>query len=208
VTDPDESLALTICRLGLDPATGRIRHPATLGIAIRSGLFVDLALAGRVVGSRAPQATGAAVSGARMPDALYTVVAQRGTIRWKRWFSHTDSDVGAATRALIEAGVWEPTGTKRFRETNPGEATERIYRVRMVMDTRAGSELRETVVAVLAAGSGLAGSRPRPRTQLSRLRSALVPVLPADPGQREAIYGAVRAALQRMRGRSVGVFSR
>src|SRR5438445_135684 len=43
MTDPADhadSLALTVCRLGLDPASGRLRHRGHLGVAIRGALLI------------------------------------------------------------------------------------------------------------------------------------------------------------------------
>ena len=72
-----EPLGVAVCRLSLDPVRGRVRHPIQVGVAIRAALFVELALAGRLVGARWPEAIGDSDTGAMMLDSVHSAVANR-----------------------------------------------------------------------------------------------------------------------------------
>ncbi|MDQ1721433.1 MAG: hypothetical protein QOI26_1167, partial [Pseudonocardiales bacterium] len=87
-----EELALAVCRLSLNPARGRLRHPHQVGIAVRAALFTELAGAGRLVGIRQPEAVGESDTGNPLADALHRAVAERRPAAGKRWYSHVDAD--------------------------------------------------------------------------------------------------------------------
>ena len=200
---PSESLGLTVCRLGLDPASGRIRHRSQLGAAIRGALFVELVLEGRLSGNRLPRAIGESQTGQRLPDAVHAAIVGRGPTPWKRWFSHVGADVDAAVRTLVESGVWSLDKPRRYLDVQADLTSTQAVRVtEFLATTRAPGELEDAVVALLVGGAGVAGRRPRPRAQLMRLDRVLTPLLPADSGQGTAIRAAVRGALKAMRGRS------
>jgi len=205
MTDPAahaDSLALTVCRLGLDPASGRLRNRGQLGVAIRGALFVELALADRLTGVRLPRAVGASDSGSRMPDAVHRALGGRGLTPWKRWFSHTTADLDTAAAELVRAGVWRAEPRGRFFDNQAGFTLAQGERVdRFLSAAAVPAELDDAVVALLIGGAGLFGSKPRPRRQLASVDEMLRPLLGNDVSQPETVRAAVRASLRAMRGR-------
>jgi hypothetical protein len=199
-----ESLGLTVCRLGLDPGTGRIRNRAQVGIAIRGALFVELALSDRLTGAKSPRAIGESLAGGGLADSVHASVAARGLTPWKRWFSHTGADVDAAVSALVEAGSWRSERPGRYIDNQAELTAAQAEQVNLLLISSAmvlPGEVEDAVVALLAGGAGLLGGGARPRTQLTQLDRLLVPRLPAAESQRQPIQSAVRHSLRAMRGR-------
>jgi|GEM_PF-2593874 hypothetical protein len=196
------SLALTVCRLGLDPVSGRIPNARQLGVAIRTALFVGLIRQGRVIGTRVPQAIGPSDTEDRLGDAVHRAIAARRPTPWRRWFSHTDADLSAATEALVSLGFWQPVTARRFHERQPRIVTAQAELVKELVEaTQRPQSVEEAVLALLVVGAGRQGSRPRPRQQLGAMTGLLGPLLlPDDPG-RAVVSTAVRAGLTAMRGR-------
>jgi hypothetical protein len=195
--DLGEPLALTVCRLALNPDTGRIAHKKQVGIAIRGALFAELALDGRISGERMPAAIGPSETGHKLADSVHRAVAGRGVKLWRRWFSHVGADLEAATNELVRLGMWRSEGGSRYADLEPELTAMQADRVPEVLSGRVGvSSIEEVVVAVLAGGAGLRGGRPRPRARLKTLdhllRSAGLRVFPA--GVPAAPFGSVSAA--------------
>jgi hypothetical protein len=202
--DRVESLGLTVCRLGLDPDSGRIRNRVQVGMAIRGALFVELALSDRLTGAKAPRAIGESGTGGGLADAVHAAVADRRLTRWKRWFSHTGADVDAAVSALVNAGSWRSERPGRYIDNQAELTAAQAEQVNLLLISSAmvvPGGVEDAVVALLAGGAGLFGGRARPRTQLTQLDRLLVPRLPAAESQRQPIQSAVRHSLRAMRGR-------
>ena len=198
--DVNHSLGLALARLTLNPATGKLRNQRKVGIGIRGALLAELALAERVMGRHLPTAVGSSHLGAGLADSVHAAVAARGPIPWRRWFSHVDADVEAATAALIEAGVWvrDSANPRVLHDTDAELVTKQVTRVFELTSLGRSGECSDLVVAMLAVGAGLAGSRPRPRAMLASADRRLLGTLP-DVERRETVTEVVRAALKAMR---------
>jgi hypothetical protein len=190
-----------VCRLALDPATGQLRHQAQVGMAIRGALFLELILDGRLTGKKYPCAVGPSETDGRLADSLHRAVAGRQPLQWRRWFGHTKADTEAAVGRLVSGGVWRQDGS-RLAETDPGRLLGAHEHVSGLLAVHSGAApLEDVAVALLSSGAGLAGSRPRPRAQLSRMRE-MMPLLPEALAERELARAAVRASLVAIRRRA------
>jgi hypothetical protein len=196
--DPTNSMGITVCRLAIEPRSGRLRHRNRVGIAVRGALFAELALSRRLSGERLPKAIGDSDSTGELADSLHRAVAQRSATSFKRWFSHTGADVDAAVRALQLHGLVSRDGAARLQDADPGLATEQTLRITELLAGSTTSDsvaAEDAVVALLATGAGIAGGRPRPRLALGRL-DQLLPPLPAEmDGTRATARAAVRHSL-------------
>jgi Golgi phosphoprotein 3 (GPP34) len=194
-----EQLALAVCRLSLNPARGRLRHPHQVGIAVRAALFTDLARAGRLVGRVRPEAVGESDTGNPLPDALHRAVASRRPALWKRWYSHVDADRRAATEALIAAGRWHAQGG-RLVDADPGATALQQQRVtELLMAKQAPDALDLTLLVLLAGGHGAASGRPAPTRSRRLAKLWLEPQLPTAGHGGDATVAAVFYALSAMR---------
>lgn len=211
--DVNYSMALTVCRLALNPVTGKPRNRRTLGIAIRGALLAELALAGRITGGRAPVANGDSQTDSALADAVHAAISsRRRPVPWRRWYSHTDADVDAATKVLVEAGIWrepdkaaEPSrrgsGIRRqltFHDAYPDEVSKMTAQVFEATSLLKGSDYRLLIIGVLSVGAGLNGGRPRPRQMLALAKRRLPGALPADIDRKLAAMAAVRSTLKAM----------
>lgn len=210
--DVNFSMALTVCRLALNPVTGKPRNRRHLGIAIRGALLAELALAGRITGDRAPVANGESQTDSALADAVHAAISsRRRPVPWRRWYSHTDADVDAATKVLVEAGIWrEPEkaapslrgiGVRRqltFHDAFPDEVSKLTAQVFEATSLLKGSDYRLLIIGVLSVGAGLNGGRPRPRQMLALAKRRLPGALPADIDRKLAAMAAVRSTLKAM----------
>lgn len=229
-----EPLALTVCRLCLGPADTTLRHRSRVGIGVRAALFADLIAQQRIVGARWPRTSPATGFGAEpvaapsLADALYSAVGSRPQVRWRRWFSHVEADVAAATAGLITSGAWSRPDGRAITDLDPALTDRQADAARdLLLSAQSGRPLNpeqgvdERVVVLLSLGAGLQGGRPRPRAALSvldkllpadqsspRWTSALIPEgvgLGGDsPGvsERTVLRTALRSALEAMRARA------
>lgn len=193
-----EPLGITVCRLSLDPARGRIRHQLQVGIAIRAAMFTELTLAGRLVGRRWPEAIGEASTGSPLLDSVHAAVANRRPTPWKRWFSHVDADREAATAQLLESGRWRAEG-RRLVDTDAGSTIVEQQRVRqLVALDKPPDDLESAVLVLLLAGSG-GPSRPTPRRSRKLTKEWLTPHLTTSGRSGDATLSLLNAAFVAMR---------
>lgn len=194
-----EQLALAVCRLALNPARGRLRHPHHVGIAVRAALFTELAGSGRLVGLHHPQAIGEAVTGNPLTDALHRAVAGRRPTPWRRWYSHIDADRKAATNALIEAGRWRSEG-RRLVDVDPSSTVLQQQQVATLLAAKQAPETLDLALLVLLAGGYGAGSvRPGPRRSRRLAKPWLEPHLQVAGHGGDATLAALRGAFRAMR---------
>ncbi len=194
-----DPLALTVCRLSLDPVRGRLRRPHQVGIAVRAAIFTELAGTGRLVGSRAPEAVGDSDTGNPLPDAVHRAVAERRTTSWKRWYSHVDADRTAVTDALVAAGRWS-SEAGRLVDLDPGSTVLEQQRIRQLLTARQLPQSLELALLVLLAGGHGAGpGRPAPRRSRRLVKPWLQPHLTTAGRGGDATMAAVEAALVAMR---------
>ncbi|HJQ00227.1 MAG TPA: GPP34 family phosphoprotein [Jatrophihabitans sp.] len=171
-----ELLGLAVCRLSLNPVRGRVRHPHQVGIAIRTAMFAELALAGRLVGRQWPEAIGESDTGSRLLDAVHSAVAGRGPTRWRRWFNHVDADLAAATDALVESGRWRLEG-KRIIDCDPASTVVDQQTIRSYLNQpEPPPDLTSAILTLLVGGCGGVG-RPTPRRTRKLARQWLPPHL-------------------------------
>jgi hypothetical protein len=202
--DVNYSMALTVCRLCLNQATGRPASRRKLGIAIRGALLAELALASRIEGEHAPVANGSSDTSAVLADSVHaTIAARKRPVAWRRWYSHVDADVAAATRVLLESGVWlaDERSSGRFHDAHPDEIKKLTAKAFEASSLDHGTDHRDLIIGLLAAGAGLAGARPRPRAMLKKAQRRLPATLPPDTVRRLTAYAAVRSALVAMKRR-------
>jgi hypothetical protein len=193
-----EPLGVTVCRLSLDPARGRIRHPHQVGIAIRAAMFTDLALAGRLVGRAWPEALGESDTGANLHDAVHTAVAGRRPTRWRRWFNHVDADREAVVKVLVESGRWKLEG-RRIIDCDPGSTVVDQQSIQAVLQRgEPPAELTDTLLTLLIHGCGGTG-RPAPRRTRKLARLWLPPHLMTSGRAGDAVLSSVVAATYAMR---------
>jgi hypothetical protein len=159
-----EPLALAVCRLGLDPTRGVLRHPHQVGIAVRAALFTELAGAGRLVGIHYPEVIGESDTGDPLPDALHRAVAGRRPTAWRRWYGHVEADRRAATDGLVAAGRWRQEG-RRLVDEDPASTVLQQQRVaELLLDAKQAPDTLElTLLVLLAGGHGAGSRRPGPR---------------------------------------------
>ena len=194
-----EQLALAVCRLSLNPARGRVRHPHQVGIAVRAALFTDLATTGRLVGIRWPQAVGESDTGNPLPDALHRAVAGRRPTPWRRWYGHVDADRKAATEALIAGGRWR-SESGRLADEDPGGTVLQQQRVAELLAGRQAPDSLEVALLVLLAGGHGAGvARPGPRRSRRLATTWLEPHLRSAGHGGDATVAALNAAFAAMR---------
>jgi hypothetical protein len=193
-----EQLALAVCRLSLNPARGRVRHPHQVGIAVRAALFTDLAAGGRLVGAHHPQAVGESDTDSPLADALHRAVAGRRPTAWRRWYGHVDADRKAATAALIADGRWRSEAS-RLVDSDPGSTVLEQQRVIELLAAKQAPDSLEQALLVLLAGGHGAGARPGPRRSRRLARSWLEPQLRSAGHGGDAMVAAVNAALVAMR---------
>lgn len=194
-----EQLALAVCRLALNPARGRLRHPHHVGIAVRAALFAELAGSGRLVGLHYPEAIGESITGNPLTDALYKAVAGRRPTPWRRWYSHIDADRAAATNALIEAGRWKSEG-RRLIDLDPTSTVLQQQRVAELLAAKESPETLDLALLVLLAGGYGAGSvRPGPRRSRKLAKPWLQPHLQAAGHGGDATLAALQSAFRAMR---------
>lgn len=194
----DEPLGVAVCRLSLDPVRGRVRHPIQVGVAIRAAMFVELALQGRVVGSRWPEAIGDSDTGAPLLDSVHTAVANRRPTAWKRWFSHVDADREATTKQLIAAGRWQLVG-RRIIDSDPGATVLDQQRILQFLQRKdAPPDLQTAILTLLVGGAGGAG-RPAPRRSRKLAKTWLAPHLVTSGRAGEAALHSVLASMSAIR---------
>jgi len=194
-----EQLALTVCRLGLSPARGRLRRPRQVGIAVRAALFTELAGTGRLIGAHHPQAVGESDTGDPLADALHRAVAGRRPASWRRWYNHVDADHRAATEALIAAGRWRWEG-RRLVDLDAGSTVLQQQRVAELLATKqAPDTLDLTLLVLLAGGHGAGSARPGPRRSRKLARPWLEPRLRTAGHGGDATLAALRGAFAAMR---------
>jgi hypothetical protein len=194
-----EQLALAVCRLSLNAARGRLRHPHQVGIAVRAALFTDLATSGRLVGVHHPQAIGESDTGSPLADALHRAVAGRRAAPWRRWYSHVDADRRAATEALIAAGRWRAEG-RRLVDLDAGSTAQEQRRVEeLLLAKQPPDRLDLALLVLLAGGHGAATSRPAPKRCRRLTALWLEPQLRTAGHGGDATLAAVNAALRAMR---------
>lgn len=222
--DPGYALALTVCRLALEPTSGRIRHTGRVGIAVRGALFAELALAGRLIGIRAPRALDASDVTGEPADSLHKAVVAHRIKPYKRWFSHTTVDVEAALRALARHQLITPAEHGGWRDIDPGLVAEQSVQASQLVamtptqglgrtffgrarlagpasarPDRPSVPTEDAVVALLATGAGLGGGRPRPRAALASLNGLLPP---SDDVRIATARAAVHFSLRAVRGQA------
>ncbi len=216
-----QSLGLVVCRLALDPTSGRIRHRTEVGIAIRAALFNQLLLQGRLTGGRWPEPVGESTSGDRLGDSVHRAVSERRTLLWKRWFNHVAADVEAATTELVRLELWRPRPGGGFVDAEPGLILEQATRIQSLIShtpggtgggfdaasSTAAEAIADAAVALLATGAGPLGGRPQPKLATKKF-DEVIPGIKVMAGagfgidhRRDAVRGATKAALQSMRSR-------
>jgi hypothetical protein len=194
-----EQLALAVCRLGLNPARGRLRHPREVGIAVRAALFTELANTGRLIGGHHPQAVGEADTGDPLADALHRAVAGRRPASWRRWYNHVDADSRAATEALVAAGRWRLDG-RRLVDLDAASTVLQQQRVAELLAAKQAPETLDLALLVLLAGGHGAGAmRPGPRRSRRLARPWLEPQLRTAGHGGDATLAALRGAFAAMR---------
>ena len=203
---PDRT-ATTLLRLARDPSTGRLRHPSSLDVGLRAGLFADLVLSGHLIShQRAPLPTPADATGDRFLDALRDAVAGRPDVAWVRWFRHVHSDRAAVVGELVAQGRWEQAGGRMRPTYRDEDATEMValgqHLARVAELRRDPRDGYEVALAAIGAMCGAVGTRPRPRA----LRHDLQPLLdhigvPEDPIRRalQANLAAAAITIRRVR---------
>ncbi|MEO6703024.1 MAG: GPP34 family phosphoprotein [Jatrophihabitantaceae bacterium] len=193
-----EPLGVTVCRLSLDPVRGRIRHPLQVGVAVRAGMFCELALAGRMVGAHWPEALGDPDTGQPLLDSVHAAVASRGPTRWKRWYSHVDADRDAASRQLIASGRWRLDG-RRIIDTDPGSTVHDQQQImRQLASREPPQDLAETILTLLVGAAGGAG-RPAPRRCRTLAKQWLSPQLMTSGRAGDAVLSSVIASTAAIR---------
>jgi hypothetical protein len=209
VPDPVGSMAITVCRLAIDPHHGRLNHRNRVGIAVRGALFAELALTQRLRGERLPRAIGDSERTGELADSLHRAVAQRPATNFKRWFSHTGADVEAALRTLRKQELVRSDEAGQLRDADPGLAAEQALRINELLALSSAKQavpIEDAVVALLATGAGIAGGRPRPRLALARLDQLLPPVTEDVHDGRASARAAVRQSLIAVRRAAGGRF--
>lgn len=197
-----EPIALLVCRLGLDPVRGRVRRRLRVGIAVRAALFAELALSGRLIGSRFPYPVGESVTGRPLLDAVHAAVVARRPTPWQRWFNHVDADREAATAALVTAGRWRMADGRIVDDAAGATVIEQQRIAQVLAGRQPPDELSLTIVALLAAGYGVGDRRAAPRAAGRLVKPWLAPQLAncgADTAEQEAVLASTRAALVAMR---------
>lgn len=201
--DVNYSMALAVARLCLDPRTGKPTHKRRMGVAIRGALFTELALAGRIEGAHAPVANGPSDTGAVLADQVHKAISSRSrTPAWRRWYSHTDADVDAATKVLVEAGVWKARTegrTTRYEDAFPDEVGRLRDKAFEVTSLGRVPERNMVFVGLLAVGAGMAGGRSRPRAMRAAARKRLLAALPPDVERKITTQAAMMSALSAMK---------
>ncbi len=199
ISGPPEPLALTVCRLALDPVRGRLRHPHQVGIAVRAALFTELAGAGRLAGSHWPEAVGGSDTGDPLADALHRAVEQRRRARWKRWYSHIAADRTAATDALISSGRWR-LEAGRLVDRDPAATVVEQQRIGQLLAAGQPAEtLEQAVLVLLVGGFGAGTSRPAPKRSRRLAKALLRPHLRTAGAGGDAAVAALDAAFVAMR---------
>lgn len=200
--EASEPIALLVCRLGLDPVRGRIRGRLRVGIAVRAALFAELALTGRLIGGRFPYPVGDSVTGQPLLDAVHAAVVTRRPTPWKRWFNHVDADREAATAALVTAGRWRIEDGRIVDDAAGATVIEQQRIAQLLVSRQPPAELSLTIVAMLAAASGVGDRRAAPRAAGRLVKPWLGPQLAtcgADTAEQEAVLASTKAALVAMR---------
>ncbi|MGI8664548.1 MAG: GPP34 family phosphoprotein [Jatrophihabitans sp.] len=193
-----DSLGVTICRLSLDPVRGRIRHPMQVGIAIRAAMFVDLALSGRLVGQRWPEAIGSSDLDDPLLNAVHRAVSDRAAAPWRRWYSHVDADREAAVTALTTSGRWQRTD-RRILDSDPGSTVVDQQRFRQLyLAGEVPDDLETAVVALLLGGAGGVGW-PTPRRTRRLAKQWLPPHLMKSGRAGDAVLSSLLAAMATVR---------
>ncbi|MDQ2958498.1 MAG: GPP34 family phosphoprotein [Actinomycetota bacterium] len=194
-----EPLGVAVCRLSLDPVRGRIRHPMQVGIAIRAAMFAELALSGRVVGARWPEAVGDSETGAGLLDSVHTAVANRRPTGWKRWFSHVDADRDATSQQLFDSGRWRQEG-RRIVDSDPGATVLDQQKIRQLLALKEPpADLQTTILTLLVGGSGGAGGRPSPRRCRKLAKDWLPPQLQTSGRSGDALLNSLIASMVAVR---------
>jgi Golgi phosphoprotein 3 (GPP34) len=163
---PDR-IATDLLRMARNPVSGRLRHQASLEVAVRAALLAEMALNGQVIDQvNAPTLVGDdEPTGDRIVDAIRRAVEQRPNVMRLRWFRHVRVDRRALCAELVESGRWEPQPGWRtaFTDAKPDEALALGFETKRVANyERAPADAREAVLAVLAVACGATGARPRP----------------------------------------------
>jgi hypothetical protein len=172
-----ERIAIDLLRMARNPASGRLRHRASLEVALRAALFAELALTGKVIDDvNAPGLADDEPTGDRILDAIRRTVAQRPHVTWRRWFRHVRVDRIALCAELVDSEQWtrKPGPMPAFTDAKPEEPQAMAFELTKVLTfERAPADSREAVLALLAVACGAVGRRPRPRAIRRELKSVL-----------------------------------
>lgn len=152
-------------RYGVRERAGTARR---LDVALRAGLFCDLARAGVITGTHGPVApSGLRSTGPRPADgggsedgctdvedrilaAILATVAHRPNVAWSRWFRHVRQDRAALVARLVRSGRWTAQGGNRFLDADPSGAARLQARTFTVSELIEGAaDDRATVLGYL-----------------------------------------------------------
>lgn len=185
-----DRLATQLLRIARDPGSGRLRHPRALAIGLRSALFTDLVLTGRIGEATAGPVViePGAKADDRLLEAVLRTVERRPNVAWWRWYRHVQVDRRALTDELVVAGRWSSRrgswGAPAYDDVDSDGALALTGTTLAVMESRtAPADARQAVLAVLATMCGSVVGRPHPRA-LRRELKALVDAaaLSGEPG--------------------------
>ncbi|MBV9594077.1 MAG: GPP34 family phosphoprotein [Actinobacteria bacterium] len=200
------AVATDLLLLARNPAGGTLRHRVALERALRSALFVDLALAGALLDTgRAPAVAGFGPTGDRILDAVRATVDARPDVMWPRWYRHVSEDRVELTKELIRSGRWieqRSTGRVSYVDADTdatlrlGLSIERVAQRRM-----APRDSHEAVLAILTVICGAISGPPRPREFRRELLPLLDTVGPLGDPTRRTVQVALATGAQAVKRR-------